>query len=120
MKRSIPLLAGLFVVMATALVQGVWTQRWQKSADMEAAIRRLSNAPGDLGSWKAEPVELDADALTAAGAQGSWVRRYTDARSGASVLVILLCGTFREDERASAGTLLSRGRIRDDGRAGAL
>ncbi len=92
MKRSIPLLAGLFVVLATALVQGVWTQRWQKSADMEAAVRRLSNAPGDLGSWKAEAVEFDADTLTAAGAQGSWVRRYTDARSGASVLVILLCG----------------------------
>jgi hypothetical protein len=92
MPRSIPLLVGLFLVMATALVHGVWTQRWQKSADMESAIARLSNAPGDLGAWKAEPVEFDDDALSAAGAQGSWVRRYTDARSGASVLVILLCG----------------------------
>ena len=92
MPRSIPLLAGLVLVITVAVVQGVWTQRWQKSADLEAAIRRLSYAPGDLGTWKAEPVEFDAETLDAAGAEGSWVRRYTDARSGASVLVILLCG----------------------------
>jgi hypothetical protein len=92
MPRSIPLLSGLILVIATALVQDVWTQRWQKSADLVAALRRLSYAPSDLGTWKAEPVELDAEALAVAGAQGSWVRRYTDTRSGASVLVILLCG----------------------------
>lgn len=92
MTRNIPLLAGLIIVMGTALVQGLWTQRWQQSAVMEVALHRLSYTPGDLGTWKAEPVEFDADALAAAGAQGSWVRRYTDSRSGASVLVILLCG----------------------------
>jgi hypothetical protein len=92
MKRRIPLLAGLLVVAVTAVVQGVWTQRWQESAEFEAAVERLRGAPGDLGSWKAEPADIDADALTAAGARGSWVRRYTDARTGASALVILLCG----------------------------
>jgi hypothetical protein len=92
MRRILPLLAGLIIVAVTAVVQGVWTQRWQTSAALEAAVERLSGAPGDLGSWKAEPAELDADALAAAGAQGHWVRRYTDARTGTSVLVILLCG----------------------------
>ncbi|HWG41385.1 MAG TPA: exosortase-associated EpsI family protein [Gemmataceae bacterium] len=92
MIRSIPLLAGLIVVIGVAVVQGVWTQRWQTSADLETAVERLAHAPGNLGSWKAEAVEFDAEALTEAGAQGSWVRRYTDARTGASVLVILLCG----------------------------
>jgi hypothetical protein len=92
MQRRIPLLVGLILLLLVAVVQGVWTQRWQKSADLEMALARLANAPGDLGTWKAEPVEFDADTLTAAGAQGSWVRRYTDTRSGASVLVLLLCG----------------------------
>ncbi|HTU18080.1 MAG TPA: exosortase-associated EpsI family protein [Gemmataceae bacterium] len=92
MPRRIPLLAGLILVVATAVVQGVWTQRWQQSAVMETALRRLSYAPGDLGTWKADPVDFDAEALAAAGAQRSWVRRYTDARTGVSVLVILLCG----------------------------
>lgn len=92
MPRSLPLLAGLILIMATALVQGVWTQRWQKSADLEAALRRLSYLPGDLDTWKAQPVEFDAETLAAAGAQGSWVRRYTHTHTGASVLVILMCG----------------------------
>ena len=92
MKRSVPIFSGLLVVLLAAVVQGVWTQRWQKSADLKSAVERLALAPGDLGTWKAEAVEFDAEALAAAGAQGSWVRRYTDARTGASVLVILLCG----------------------------
>lgn len=92
MKRSLPLLCGLMVLLLVTLVQGTWTQRWQRSAELETAIQRLQHAPGDLGTWKAEPDELDADTLAAAGAEGSWVRRYTDARSGASVLVILFCG----------------------------
>jgi hypothetical protein len=92
MKRSTPLWVGLLLVLTVAVVQGVWTQRWQKSATLETAIARLALAPGDLGTWKAQEVELDAEALAAAGAQGSWVRRYTDTRSGVSVLVILLCG----------------------------
>jgi Protein of unknown function (DUF3485) len=92
MKRHIPVMTGLLLVLSVAVVQGVWTQRWQKSAELQSAVERLALAPGDLGTWKAEAVEFDAEALTAAGAQGSWVRRYTDTRTGISVLVILLCG----------------------------
>lgn len=92
MIRGFPLLIGLGIVVVVALLQGRWTQRWEKSAGLQAAVQRLTDAPGDLGSWKAEPSELEADALAAAGAQGSWVRRYTDERTGASVQIILLCG----------------------------
>jgi hypothetical protein len=90
--RGVPLLTGLVLVIAVAVVQGMWTQRWQKSADLDSAVGRLANAPGDLGTWKSESAAFDAEALTEAGALGSWVRRYTDACTGASVLVILMCG----------------------------
>jgi hypothetical protein len=92
MTRSVPLLIGLATVAGVAVVQGVWTQRWRTSAELEAAAERLSRAPGDLGTWKAEPSELDADSLAEAGARGAWLRRYTDSRTGASVQIILLCG----------------------------
>jgi hypothetical protein len=90
--RSIPLVTGLAIVVAVAVVQGVWTQRWQKSAELEAAVERLSRAPGNLATWTAETSDLDDDLLASAGAQGAWLRRYTDARTGASVQIIVLCG----------------------------
>ncbi|MGH7227140.1 MAG: exosortase-associated EpsI family protein, partial [Gemmataceae bacterium] len=92
MMRGLPLLCGLFVIASAAWLQGNWTQRWNKSGVLEAAAQRLRDAPENLGTWKAEPMAFDAQALADAGAQGSWLRRYTDSRSGAAVTIILLCG----------------------------
>src|SRR5262249_2195539 len=56
------------------------------------AVTRLDHAPGDLGPWKCEPAEVDREALSQAGAEGYWIRRYANSRTGQSALVILLCG----------------------------
>ncbi len=92
MARLGPLLAGLALVLGTALVHGLWTQRWSKSADLAAAAARLDGLPDDLGEWKAEPGPEDREALADAGAEGWWLRRYTNQRTGAKVDVVLLCG----------------------------
>ncbi len=92
MSRNVHLLAGLALVLGTGLVHGLWTQRWGKSADLGEAVARLTRLPEDLGHWKAEPIAEDRESLTAAGAEGWWVRRYTNRRSGARVEVLLLCG----------------------------
>jgi hypothetical protein len=85
-------LAGLAVVLLAGVVYGAWTQRWGKSAALEAAAARMDRLPGDVGRWKAAPAEIDPEALRMTGAEGSWVRRYTHERSGAAVTVMLLCG----------------------------
>jgi hypothetical protein len=92
MKRHLPLLAGLVLVIGTTFVQGIWTQRWQKSEALQVAAERLAGAPDDLGTWHGQRGELEAGELVAAGAEASWVRQFTDSRTSASVLVILLCG----------------------------
>jgi hypothetical protein len=92
MPRTVGLLAGLAVVLGAGWVHGVWTQRWAKSADLEAAAARMARLPGDLDGWTAEPGEEDHEALAAAGAEGWWIRRYTHRRTGAHVDVVLLCG----------------------------
>src|SRR5258708_4157538 len=92
MKRNLILAAGLFIVVASGAAYGVWTQRWQKSADLEVRAAKLKELPDDLGRWKSEPAEVESDALAMAGAEGWWVRRFTDERTGTSLLVILLCG----------------------------
>jgi hypothetical protein len=92
MGRIFPYLAGLALVVGSGLVHGWWTERWQDSTDLRAAVARLEHLPGDLGPWKQRPAKLDPEAERQAGAAGSWVREYTHETSGNSVLVILLCG----------------------------
>src|SRR5438067_10588139 len=92
MTRTLTFLAGLAVVIGSGAVYGAWTQRWQKSADLEAQAAKLRNLPEQVGSWKGEAIDLDDDALAMAGAEGWWVRRFTDERTGSIQLVILLCG----------------------------
>ena len=92
MTRILTFAAGLAVVIASGVVYGAWTQRWQKSADLEARAAKLRDLPDEVGRWKSRPADLDPEALAMAGAEGSWVRRFTDERTGAQVLVILLCG----------------------------
>jgi Protein of unknown function (DUF3485) len=92
MTRILTFLAGLAVVIGSGVVYGAWTQRWQKSADLEAQSAKLRSLPEQVGSWKGDSVDLDGDALALAGAESWWVRRFTDERTGSVQLVILLCG----------------------------
>jgi hypothetical protein len=92
MTRTLTFAAALAVIVASGLVYGGWTQRWQKSAELEARAARLRDLPDKIGPWKGAPAELPPEALALAGAEGSWVRRFIDERTGTSVLVILLCG----------------------------
>jgi hypothetical protein len=92
MVRAVGLTLGLVLVMGAGWAHGVWTQRWSKSADFEAAVARMAQLPEDLDGWKAEPAPEDHEALTEAGAEGWWTRRYTCTRTGDQVLVVLLCG----------------------------
>jgi hypothetical protein len=92
MQRTAALLSGLALVVGAGWVHGLWTQRWARSAGLDAAVARMADLPDDLDGWKAEPAEEDREALDAAGAEGWWVRRYTNPRTGAAVQVLLLCG----------------------------
>lgn len=92
MSRSLPLLTGLALVLAAGYLHGVWTQRWRRAPELEQAVRRLRDLPGDLGPWKAQPAPVDEQDLAQAGAAGWWSRRYTHEKTGESVSVIMLCG----------------------------
>ena len=92
MTRILTFLAGLAVVIGSGVVYGAWTQRWQNSADLETQAAKLHNLPEEVGGWHGESIDLDGEALAMAGAEGWWVRRFTNERTGSSLLVILLCG----------------------------
>ena len=92
MRRPLPVLAGLAVLVGTGVVHGLWTERWRRSTELEEAAARLAGLPDDLGRWRGKRAEHDPAELAGAGAVGHWSRYFTDPASGETVLVILLCG----------------------------
>jgi hypothetical protein len=92
MSRLLLFLAGLAIILGAGLVHGVWTERWQPRRELQDAVARLQNLPGNLGPWKQSPAKLDPEALRQAEAVGHWSKEYTHEGGGNTVLVILLCG----------------------------
>jgi hypothetical protein len=92
MKRTLPLLLALLVLLAGGAVYGLWTQRWGRSDALAEAAGRLEHLPDTLLGWQVEPVEMDTQAMLQAGAVSWWARRFTLPRSGESVTVVLMCG----------------------------
>ncbi len=92
MRRVVPLLAALILLLGAGLVQGVWTQRWQKSAALEAAVARVKALPTEFGDWRSEEQPVPANELALAGAEAAWVRRFTSPQQPKGILVMLLCG----------------------------
>jgi hypothetical protein len=74
------------------LVHGFWTQRWQTSQALDAAVARLYAVPPHAGNWNSVPVEVDAEPYQQARAVGYWMRRYNQEGQGGSITVILMCG----------------------------
>lgn len=90
--RLLPFLVGLGVIVASGYVHGLWTQRWEKSVELEAVVARLERLPGDLPNWKVYDGDIDDRALARAGAEGAWIKRYRSRDNQHNVLVILLIG----------------------------
>ncbi|MFO0877273.1 MAG: exosortase-associated EpsI family protein [Gemmataceae bacterium] len=92
MRRVVPLLIGLAVLVTVGLVHGRWTDRWQPSTDLVEAADRVAQLPENIGDWKGQEVVQDPEALAMAGAVGHYSRRFQDPQTGEQVLVILLVG----------------------------
>lgn len=95
MKTALPIVAAMALVLATGLLHGWWTERWQRSPDVQDAVARLQDParlPCDVGDWKCDDTPVDQAALAQAGAESYWIRKYTNSRTKQVALVILLCG----------------------------
>jgi hypothetical protein len=85
----------LFVV--TAVVQGIWTDRWNGKQDLQKALAKLDHAPLSAGTWTGRLAELDAEMLDRArrvGIDGSIRREFRRTPDGQNVSTILMCGRF--------------------------
>jgi hypothetical protein len=90
MKVFAALMASAALV-ASGLVHGVWTDRWQPPVDVARAAARLGELPLDVGSWKGRPLEVKPG-TGGAGVAGCLQWHFEDRRTGTTLAVALVCG----------------------------
>jgi hypothetical protein len=90
MNRYVALFVAFGFVLASGMVHGLWTSRWQQSEGLRSAVARLEDVPMTIGEWQGRPMEADAGVFKQAGAAGFWMRNYQVKRQ--AVTVILMCG----------------------------
>ncbi|MFO0966058.1 MAG: exosortase-associated EpsI family protein [Gemmataceae bacterium] len=91
-NKSICIGVALALILGAGLVHGLWAERWYESQDLEDASARVALVPREFGDWVGKDAEADAGSFAQAGARSYLVRNYTNKRTHASFLVILMCG----------------------------
>ncbi len=92
MFKPLPLLTALIFLVAAGLLHGLSTERWQRSRELEDAVKQVQLIPLKFGPWQGKELETETESFFQAGAQGYWMREYTNAQSKMSMVVILMCG----------------------------
>jgi hypothetical protein len=90
MKRTVITAMAIAVILATGIVHGIWTGRWELTDEPGASVARLPNVSMELGDWQGQT--LDAESQQLGDASACLLRRYTNRLTGAGVTVFLLCG----------------------------
>jgi hypothetical protein len=89
MKRMLPAVVAVALVLIAGLVHGFWTDRWHTNKAVEAAVANLNRVPRVVGDWKAEPMKGD---LSDKDIPGQLFLNYVNQKTGDSITVALVCG----------------------------
>jgi hypothetical protein len=80
------------LVVAAALVHGVWTHRWKPNDALERAAGRLDHVPMTIGEWDGRPMDdFDLSQYSTEMIGFGQVRRYVERSSGNVVTYYLSC-----------------------------
>src|SRR5262249_12710674 len=93
-RSSLPILVFAVLVLAAGTLQGLHSNRWHSSADLEAAVGRLNGVPESFGNWRGEKQEFDVEELKRAGIKGHAAYRYRNIVTGEQVTMLIVCGRF--------------------------
>ena len=92
MFQLLPRLMALAIVVASGLVQGYWTNRWNTTAELEDAAVRLERVPLTIGEWQGSPAEYDQRVVRRFGFAGLLSRRYVNQKTGEEMAALVVCG----------------------------
>jgi Protein of unknown function (DUF3485) len=91
MGRILAVSLALAAILASGIVQGVWTDRWGVSNEPAASAARLAQVPTAIGSWIGEEqTPLSNRDLAIGEISGFLTRTYSSGQAKLSVLI--LCG----------------------------
>jgi hypothetical protein len=92
MVRSALIVGALAVLITAGVMEGVRSNRWGVSEDLQAEAGKLTNIPPGCGDWTGSDTPMDQKILDKAEAVGALSRAYQNKTSGATVSVLVLCG----------------------------
>ena len=91
-SRLIPWLVGIVLVVASGIIDGLWTNRWKGSEELQLAASHLDRVPVVIGDWKARAEADDPRGMMSAELQRSVTQRYENTRTGRTISLLLICG----------------------------
>jgi hypothetical protein len=83
-------LTALMAIVASGVIHGLLTDRWQTAAEPAAEAGRLELVPFVLGDWVGQDIETDR--LQVGPVAGYLHRRYLNRQTGIGVTVFFVCG----------------------------
>ncbi len=91
MLRIIAACLATATMIASGLLHGYWTDRWQVPIEPAVAAALLEKVSTSLGDWEVQEVEGKPGTVDPALA-GTLQRQYVNRRTGQKVAVVLVCG----------------------------
>jgi hypothetical protein len=87
-------IAAAILLIASGTVHGVWTHRWSgEPALLQEMGKRLNELPQRFGDWTGADLIVTKEQLQIAEASGILSRRYTNAATGDTVQLMIVCGS---------------------------
>ncbi len=88
-RRNLAFLAAVAMLLTSGMLYHLLAK---DSDQLDPAAQRVALAPLAIGDWRGQDEAMDRESFEQAGAKGYWMRSYVNARTGESILVILMCG----------------------------
>ncbi len=93
MLRKLPVLIAIPLVAAYGLAEGIWSNRWQTSNDLNQAVDRMKDVPLHFGEWQGSDQSMNEDELRQFDMAACLVRTYTNRSTYETIRIVLICGT---------------------------
>lgn len=88
----IALFSACALLVCAGTLHGRWSGRWGRDAQLVELSRRVEGLPDRLGEWRGDRLQMDSRSLAIAEAAGGISHRFTDQRTGESVVCTIVCG----------------------------